>query len=270
MQLFNSWYNKKSDKAEPVETLIKAFEADGNLEIEAACDEDTPSFSAEDWKSFSRVARERILLKYRLTFLADTEVNWCPELGTVLANDEIVNGVSERGGYPVIRKKMTQWSMRITAYAQRLLDGLASVDWPRPLVDSQQNWIGRSVGASVVFHTKPAGSLTESFPIEVFTTRPDTIFGVSFMTLAPEHELVPKITTPEQMQAVTDYIEATARRSERERMADVKSISGVFTGAYAMHPFTGESVPIWIGDYVLGRIWYRGGNVCSLWGSTGF
>ena len=262
MQLFNSWYNKKSQKAEPVETLIKAFEANGNLEIEAACDEDTPSFSAEDWKLFSRVARERVLLKYRLTFLADTEVNWCPELGTVLANDEIVNGVSERGGYPVIRKKMTQWSMRITAYAQRLLDGLVSVDWPRPLVDSQQNWIGRSVGASVVFHTKPAGSLTGSFPIEVFTTRPDTIFGVSFMTLAPEHELVPKITTPDQMQAVTDYIEATARRSERERMADVKSISGVFTGAYAVHPFTGESVPIWIGDYVLGG--YGTGAVMSV------
>ncbi|MGA9238464.1 leucine--tRNA ligase [Robiginitalea sp.] len=262
MQLFNSWYNKKSDKAEPVETLVKAFEAGGNLGIDAACDEDTPFFSAEDWKSFSRVARERILLKYRLTFLADTEVNWCPELGTVLANDEIVNGVSERGGYPVIRKKMTQWSMRITAYAQRLLDGLASVDWPRPLVDSQQNWIGRSVGASVVFHTIPDGSLTESFPIEVFTTRPDTIFGVSFMTLAPEHELVPKITTPEQMQAVSDYIEATARRSERERMADVKSISGVFTGAYAMHPFTGESVPIWIGDYVLGG--YGTGAVMSV------
>jgi leucyl-tRNA synthetase len=262
MQLFNSWYNKKSQKAEPIETLIKAFEANGNLEIEAACDEDTPSFSAEDWKLFSRVARERVLLKYRLTFLADTEVNWCPELGTVLANDEIVNGVSERGGYPVIRKKMTQWSMRITAYAQRLLDGLVSVDWPRPLVDSQQNWIGRSVGASVVFHTKPAGSLTGSFPIEVFTTRPDTIFGVSFMTLAPEHELVPKITTPDQMQAVTDYIEATARRSERERMADVKSISGVFTGAYAVHPFTGESVPIWIGDYVLGG--YGTGAVMSV------
>ena len=262
MQLFNSWYNKKSEKAEPVETLIKAFEADGNLEIEAACDEETPSFSAGDWKSFSRVDRERILLKYRLTFLADTEVNWCPELGTVLANDEIVNGVSERGGYPVIRKKMTQWSMRITAYAQRLLDGLASVDWPRPLVDSQQNWIGRSVGASVVFHTKPAGSLTESFPIEVFTTRPDTIFGVSFMTLAPEHELVPKISTPEQMEAVTAYVEATARRSERERMADVKSISGVFTGAYALHPFTGESVPIWIGDYVLGG--YGTGAVMSV------
>ncbi len=262
MQLFNSWYNKKSDKAEPVETLIEAFESDGNLKIQAACDEDTPSFSADDWKSFSKVARERILLKYRLTFLADTEVNWCPELGTVLANDEIVNGVSERGGYPVIRKKMTQWSMRITAYAQRLLDGLATVDWPRPLVDSQQNWIGRSVGAAVVFHTQPGGSLKESFPIEVFTTRPDTIFGVSFMTLAPEHELVPRITTPEQMQAVTAYIEATARRSERERMADVKSISGVFTGAYAIHPFTGAFVPIWIGDYVLGG--YGTGAVMSV------
>mgnify|MGYP001967701992 FL=1 len=178
--------------------------------------------------------------------MAESEVNWCPALGTVLANDEIVNGVSERGGHPVVRKKMTQWSMRITAYAQRLLDGLQKVDWPQPLKDSQTNWIGRSVGASVDFNLKDFENT-----ILVFTTRPDTIFGVSFMTLAPEHDLVAKITTPEQKEAVDAYIEATAKRSERERMADVKTISGVFTGAYAEHPFTKEPIPVWIGDYVL-------------------
>jgi len=262
MQLFNSWYNTKSDKAEPIGTLIIAFEKGGNLEVEAACDEDTPRFGPEEWKSFSEPEKERLLLKYRLTYLADTEVNWCPELGTVLANDEIVNGVSERGGHPVIRKKMTQWSMRITAYAQRLLDGLENIDWPQPLKDAQKNWIGRSVGASVVFHTQATEHQPESFPIEVFTTRPDTIFGVSFMTLAPEHELVLKITGPEHRKEVEAYIEATSRRSERDRMADVKRITGAFTGAYAEHPFTGEAVPIWIGDYVLAG--YGTGAVMSV------
>jgi leucyl-tRNA synthetase len=262
MQLFNSWYNNRTDKAEPIQKLLAEFESVGNLKVQASCDEDTPSFTADTWRLFSKAEQERILLKYRLTYLADTEVNWCPELGTVLANDEIVNGVSERGGFPVIRKKMTQWSMRITAYAQRLLDGLETVDWPRPLKDSQQNWIGRSVGASVIFQTQPGGSQTKSFPIEVFTTRPDTIFGVSFMTLAPEHELVLKITTPDQREAVTSYIEATSRRSERERMADVKSVSGVFTGAHAIHPFTGATIPIWIGDYVLAG--YGTGAVMSV------
>ena len=262
MQLFNSWYNKKSDKAEPISTLIVAFEKEGNLVVEAACDEDTPRFSHQQWKSFSEVEKERLLLKYRLTYLADTEVNWCPELGTVLANDEIVNGVSERGGHPVVRKKMTQWSMRITAYAQRLLDGLGRIDWPQPLKDSQKNWIGRSVGASVVFNTRTSDHQPESFRIEVFTTRPDTIFGVSFMTLAPEHELVLKITSPEQRKEVKAYIEATSRRSERDRMADVKRITGAFTGSYAEHPFTGERIPIWIGDYVLAG--YGTGAVMSV------
>ena len=251
MQLFDSWYNKDSDKAEPVATLIKAFEASGNAGINAACDEDTPEFSAAGWKAMSEAEQQRILLKHRLTYLADTEVNWCPELGTVLANDEVVNGVSERGGYPVIRKKMTQWSMRITAYAQRLLDGLESIDWPQPLKDAQTNWIGRSKGASVTFRSKPVTPGGERYDLEVFTTRPDTIYGVSFMTLAPEHELVLELTTDPQRKAVEAYVEASARRSERERMADVKSISGVFTGAYAEHPLTGEDVPIWIGDYVL-------------------
>jgi leucyl-tRNA synthetase len=262
MQLFNSWYNASSDRAEPISTLLVAFEKGGNLEVEAACDEDTPLFGPEEWKSFSELEKERLLLKYRLTYLADTEVNWCPELGTVLANDEIVNGVSERGGHPVVRKKMTQWSMRITAYAQRLLDGLEKIDWPQPLKDAQKNWIGRSVGASVVFHTQASDHQPESFPIEVFTTRPDTIFGVSFMTLAPEHELVPKITSPQHRREVQAYIEATSRRSERDRMADVKRITGAFTGAYAEHPFTGEAVPIWIGDYVLAG--YGTGAVMSV------
>ena len=391
IQLFNSWYNKETDKAEDIETLIAAFSSDGNAKVKAVCDEDIEAFSAAEWKAFSSKEQQEVLLKYRLTYLADTEVNWCPALGTVLANDEIVNGVSERGGHPVIRKKMTQWSMRISAYAQRLLDGLAKIDWPQPLKDSQTNWIGRSQGASVTFPilplapskgggTKPGymtggnnshlliekakemrnnptpaedalwqclksknlgfkfrrqhlisdfivdfvclskklvievdGAIHDAqqeedaarttvlnglgykvirfknekvigdvdavleeitqtlerivsplgaMGIEVFTTRPDTIFGVSFMTLAPEHELVSKITTPEQKAEVDAYVEATAKRSERDRMADVKTISGAFTGAYAEHPFTKKPIPIWIGDYVLAG--YGTGAVMSV------
>tara|TARA_R110001632_G_scaffold102272_3_gene210346 strand:- start:5539 stop:8958 length:3420 start_codon:yes stop_codon:yes gene_type:complete len=378
IQLFNSWYNKDSDKAEDISTLISIFKKEGNATVNAACDDDIEAFTADEWKAFEKVKQEEILLQYRLTFLSDTEVNWCPALGTVLANDEIVNGVSERGGHPVVRKKMTQWSMRISAYAQRLLDGLETIDWPNPLKDSQTNWIGRSQGAMVTFKVD-SGSIKEnagvklsykeledvkevrsnlsksetilwdelkkkkgaakfrkkytigtflvdyvclaknlivefsgkedeaartsyfkeegfnvvrftneevsgnvlqvvskinnaiqfpkaiekgkvevtssavekSYEISVFTTRPDTIFGVSFMTLAPEHELVSKITTEAQKADVENYIKATAKRSERERMADVKTISGAFTGAYAIHPFSGEKVQIWIGDYVL-------------------
>ncbi|AZJ34261.1 leucine--tRNA ligase [Tenacibaculum singaporense] len=246
IQLFNSWYNKDTDKAEGIATLVAKFEAEGNANVNAVSDEDITVFSAEEWKNFSDKEQQEILLQYRLTFLSDTEVNWCPALGTVLANDEIVNGVSERGGHPVVRKKMTQWSMRISAYAQRLLDGLQNIDWPQPLKDSQTNWIGRSQGAMVSFDVDGHDA-----KIDVFTTRPDTIFGVSFMTLAPEHDLVAKITTAEQKEAVEAYVEATAKRSERDRMADVKTISGVFTGAYALHPFTGKQIPIWIGDYVL-------------------
>ncbi|WP_428744922.1 leucine--tRNA ligase [Tenacibaculum sp.] len=246
IQLFNSWYNKDTDKAEDIATLVATFEAEGNANVNAVSDEDVQQFSAEEWKNFSATKQLEILLQYRLTFLSDTEVNWCPALGTVLANDEIVNGVSERGGHPVIRKKMTQWSMRISAYAQRLLDGLETIDWPQPLKDSQTNWIGRSQGAMVSFDVDGHDA-----KIDVFTTRPDTIFGVSFMTLAPEHDLVAQITTAEQKEAVEAYIDATSKRSERDRMADVKTISGVFTGAYALHPFTGKQVPIWIGDYVL-------------------
>ena len=246
IQLFNSWYNLDSDKAEDISTLISIFEKEGNISVNASCDDEIQEFTPVQWEAFSKKEQEEIVLQYRLTFLSDTEVNWCPELGTVLANDEIVNGVSERGGFPVVRKKMTQWSMRISAYAQRLLDGLKSIDWPQPLKDSQTNWIGRSQGAMVSFQIDSHDEI-----IDVFTTRPDTIFGVSFMTLAPEHDLVSKITTETQKDAVQNYIKATAKRSERERMADVKTISGVFTGAYAIHPFSGEKVQIWIGDYVL-------------------
>jgi len=386
IQLYESYYCNDANKARSISELIEVFNMEGNININAAADEDVEIFSADIWKSYSETEQQEILAKYRLTYLSETEVNWCPELGTVLANDEIVNGVSERGGFPVIRKKMKQWSMRITAYAQRLLDGLEKIDWPQPLKDSQINWIGRSEGASVKFKVlsptlskgkgaREPGYLTgnpeiaskllekakemranptqaeailwkelkseklgikcrqqhlieefivdfvclskkliievdgkihnsqkekddqrtsflqnkgykvirfkneevigdidkvvskienelkerEVLPlgkdlgwdIDVFTTRPDTIFGVSFMTLAPEHELVSKIVTDEQKEKVDTYIEATAKRSERDRMSDVKTISGVFTGAYAEHPFNGKRIPIWIGDYVL-------------------
>jgi leucyl-tRNA synthetase len=266
IQLFNSWYNKTSDKAESICTLIEKFQTEGNSKTQAVSDDNIAEFSANDWNAFSKEQQEKILLQYRLTYLAETEVNWCPALGTVLANDEIVNGVSERGGHPVIRKKMTQWSMRISAYAERLLQGLDTIDWTEALKESQRNWIGKSVGASVKFQVVGYEGETvadaDDPMIEVFTTRPDTIFGVSFLTLAPEHPLVSKITTEEQKSTVSSYIEATAKRSERERMADVKTVSGAFTGAYAIHPLSGFPVPIWIGDYVLAG--YGTGAVMSV------
>ncbi len=254
IQLFHSWYNKESNKAEDISDLVKIFEQTGNVNVQAVCDDDVETFSAQEWNSFSEEEKQRILLKYRLTYLAETEVNWCPALGTVLANDEVINGLSERGGHPVIRKKMTQWSMRITAYAERLLQGLDTIDWSESIKESQRNWIGKSQGAMVAFRVLIHESSTakeENSVIRVFTTRPDTIFGVTYLTLAPEHELVLQITTDEQKQAVLNYIESTAKRSERDRMADTKTISGVFTGAYAIHPFTEQPIPIWIGDYVL-------------------
>ena len=439
IQLFNSWYNNETDKAEPIETLIALFETEGNSKVNAACDDDTPTFTAAQWHAMTAESKQCHLLKYRLTYLAETEVNWCPALGTVLANDEIVNGVSERGGHPVIRKKMTQWSMRITAYAERLLQGLDTIDWSESIKESQRNWIGKSVGAEVVFplaqvektvvtknnsininqketnnhkedntevsfmasplslgegqgvrtpffmtggnnayrlieeakrmrkeptdaeatlwellrdkklgdkfrrqhliddfivdfvclsknlvievdggyHNDPTQkeydqqrtlylsekgfkvirftneevlgnteavltkikdilvntpnfskqnkafennelsfadsplSLGEGQGVRIFTTRPDTLFGVTYLTLAPEHALVPLITTEEQRAEVEAYIAATAKRSERDRMADTKTVSGAFTGAYAVHPLTAKQLPIWIGDYVL-------------------
>ena len=268
LQLFESWYDKEQNKARAIDELRSIFSSEGNANVNAECDADIKKFTASEWLNCEEAKKQEILLKYRLTYLAETEVNWCPKLGTVLANDEIVNGVSERGGYPVVRKKMKQWSMRITAYAQRLLDDMENIDWPQPLKDSQTNWIGRSKGASVRFKVLPSGEdLGAHFPseasgISVFTTRPDTIFGVSFMVLAPEHDLVSKITTAAQKEAVENYVEATAKRSERDRMSDVKTISGVFTGAYVEHPFSGEPIPVWIGDYVLAG--YGTGAVMSV------
>ena len=250
-QLFDAYYCKHANKAVHIKHLIHVFKTEGNAGVEAVCEDSVLMFTAAQWNAFSAEEQQKILLNYRIAYLAETEVNWCAGLGTVLANDEIINGVSERGGHPVVRKKMTQWSMRISAYAERLLQGLETIDWTESLKESQRNWIGKSVGATVTFQVKSKNSKEVSAVISVFTTRPDTIFGVTFMTLAPEHELVAKITTEEQKQAIETYIEATAKRSERERMADVKTISGVFTGAYAEHPFTKKPVPIWIGDYVL-------------------
>ncbi|NGY36402.1 leucine--tRNA ligase [Flavobacterium sp. XN-5] len=367
IQLFNSWYNKDNDKAEDISTLVALFEANGNAAVNAVCDDKIAPFTSSEWNAFAKEQQQKILLQYRLTYLAETEVNWCPGLGTVLANDEIVNGVSERGGFTVVRKKMTQWSMRISAFAERLLQGLNDIDWSESIKESQRNWIGKSVGAMVTFPVLSSPAVEENLEsdaaielrdnateaektlwlslkskaldykfkqqyqiadftfdfvclsrklvieidedihddqiklaqertkalnekgfkiirfkneeilrnlagvldtitieldnisvppsgvrgIEVFTTRPDTIFGVTFMTLAPEHPLVQQITTPEYQDKVDAYILASSKRSERERMADVKTISGVFTGAYAEHPFTKEPVPVWIGDYVL-------------------
>ena len=245
IELFHSWYNKAADRAENISTLVAHFEKFGTENFDAVQSEEL-NFTAEEWLNASEADKQDILLNYRMAYRAETTVNWCPALGTVLANDEVKDGKSERGGYPVYQKKMMQWSMRITAYSDRLLRGLDGLDWSEAVKESQRNWIGKSEGALVKFGVKGSDDF-----IEVFTTRPDTIFGVSFVTLAPEHELVSKITTPEQKEVVEAYIEATSKRSERDRMADVKTISGVFTGAYAEHPITKEPVPIWLGDYVL-------------------
>ena len=250
-QIFNAWYCKNEDKAKPIETLVQHFESEGNANVKAECDE-VEIFTSEEWNAKSTIEKEQILLAYRLAFRSETLVNWCPELGTVLANDEIKDGLSERGGHPVEQKKMMQWSMRITAYAQRLIDGLESLDWTDAIKEQQRNWIGRSEGASVRFEVESEVlAEDEKLEIEVFTTRPDTIFGVSYMTLAPEHEYVSRITTDEFKVAVQKYVDQTKKRSERDRMSDVKTVSGQFTGAYVKNPFTGAKVPVWIGDYVL-------------------
>ena len=244
--LFEHYYCKTINKALPITNLISYFEKEGNYFVNAVCSPGTENFTADQWLKFSRVKKEEILLNYRLTYLSNTEVNWCADLGTVLANSEVINGVSERGGYPVTKKKMRQWSMRICAYAERLLSDLDKIDWPDSLKEMQRNWIGKSIGAKVLFQI-------EGFDqkIEVFTTRPDTLFGVTFMTLAPELDIVKTITHEEQKNEVNNYVEQTQQRSQRERMSDIKSITGVFTGSYVLHPFTGERIPIWIGDYVL-------------------
>ena len=244
-QLFASYYSTDANKALSIENLIATFKKEGNSTVNAvnACETE---FSAEEWKHFDEKQQTNILMDYRLTYLADSWVNWCPALGTVLANDEIVNGVSERGGHPVEQKLMRQWSMRITAYAERLLKGLDQLDWSDAVKDIQRNWIGKSVGASVKFEI---ADHNEQF--EIFTTRPDTIYGVSFMVLAPEHELVNKITTDKYKKDIENYQQKAGLKSERDRMADTKTISGQFTGAYAVHPLSGDKIQIWIGDYVL-------------------
>lgn len=254
MQLFNHYYDKNADKALKINELIAQFAKSGNKGINAVCDEDTPSFTADEWNAMSESAQQLMLLKYRLTFPEESFVNWCPGLGTVLSNDEVKDGVSERGGYAVERKLMKQWAMRITAYADRLINGLDEVDWPESLKEQQRNWIGRSVGASVRFQISDVGFRIENANpqfIEVFTTRVDTIYGVSFMVLAPEHEWVEMLTTPEQKAEVEAYVKWAASRSEIDRMAEVKKVTGAFTGSYCVNPFNGEKVPIYLADYVL-------------------
>ena len=246
IQLFDSWYNKTTDKAEDISALVSEFEKNGNTLVNAVCDEDVISFNSADWDSFSEVRKSEILLEYRLAFVAETFVNWCPGLGTVLANDEVKDGFSERGGFPVERKKMLQWSLRITAYAERLLSGLDNLDWSDAVKEMQRNWIGKSLGASLWFDVQGFED-----KIEVFTTRIDTSFGVTFLSLAPEHPLVSKITTDDQKADVEAYLKYAQSKSERDRMADVKTISGAFTGAFATNPFNGKKIQIWIADYVL-------------------
>ena len=243
-QLFKSYYCNKYNKARPISELINEFEKNGNYEVKSPCDDDTPLFSAQDWVSWDENKKQNILLKYRLAYLSDTLVNWCSKLGTVLANDEVKDGVSERGGHPVEQKLMKQWSLRITAYADRLLQGLDKISWSDSIKEIQRNWIGKSQGVLLNFRTQ------NNDKIEVFTTRPDTVFGVNFLVLAPEHDLVEKITTAEYKTKVNDYIDQVRLKSERDRQTN-KIMSGVFTGAYAIHPFTGEKVEIWIADYVL-------------------
>ncbi|AJW63775.1 Leucine--tRNA ligase [Elizabethkingia miricola] len=245
IELFHSWYNNDTDKAEAIDTLIKHLSEKGTEGLNAVQTEKI-EFTAAEWNAKSEKEQQEILLNYRLAFRAETTVNWCPGLGTVLANDEVINGKSERGGFPVYQKKMMQWSMRITAYSERLLQGLKTLDWPQPLKDAQEYWIGKSQGAEVNF-----GLENSDVQIKVFTTRPDTIFGSTFMVLAPESPLVQEIVTTEQKDEVQDYIEQTSLKSERDRMADVKTVSGAFTGVYAINPFTGKKMPVYISDYVL-------------------
>lgn len=243
-KMFNSFYCNTCQKAQPIEKLIEHFSQKGTEGLDVAQSEEM-SFTAAEWNAMSEKEQQQVLMNYRIAYLGETMVNWCAGLGTVLANDEVVDGVSVRGGYPVVQKKMMQWCLRVSAYAQRLLDGLDTVDWTESLKETQRNWIGRSEGTEMQF--KVAG---QDWDFTIFTTRADTIFGVTFMVLAPESELVEKLTTPEQKAEVDAYIERTKKRTERERISD-RSVTGVFSGSYAINPFTGENIPIWISDYVL-------------------
>ena len=243
-KMFGSFYSNTEAKALPIEELVRHFETAGTAGLDVAQSEEL-NFTAEDWKAMSDVEKQQVLMNYRIAYLGETMVNWCPQLGTVLANDEVVDGVSERGGFPVVQKKMKQWCLRVSAYSQRLLDGLETIDWTDSLKETQRNWIGRSEGTEMQFSVKDS-----DLKFTIFTTRADTIFGVTFMVLAPESELVAQLTTDAQRAEVESYLEATKKRTERERIADRK-VSGVFSGSYAVNPFTGDAIPVWISDYVL-------------------
>ncbi len=245
LQMYGHYYCNDSQKARPVSELVEAFSKHGSEGLNAACTTEL-HFSADEWNAWDEAKREQVLQNYRLAFRADTMVNWCPQLGTVLANDEVRDGLSVRGGFPVEQKRMKQWLLRVTAYAQRMLDGLERLQWSDSLKEIQRNWIGRSVGAQVFFDI--AGSDRK---LEIFTTRPDTIFGVTFMVIAPEHEWVAQLTTPENKAVVEAYIEQARKRSERERIAETRRVTGAATGSYAVNPFTGKKIPIYVSDYVL-------------------
>lgn len=243
-KMFNSFYCNRCGSAKPISHLVERFQKKGTEGLDVAQSEEL-SFTADEWNSWDDKRQQEVLMNYRIAYLGETMVNWCPKLGTVLANDEVVDGVSERGGYPVVQKKMKQWCLRVSAYSQRLLDGLNTIDWTDSIKETQRNWIGRSEGTEMEFSVKDS-----DVKFTIFTTRADTIFGVSFMVLAPESELVHQLTTPEQKAEVEAYLEATRKRTERERIADRK-VSGVFSGSYALNPFTGDAIPVWISDYVL-------------------
>lgn len=246
IQLFNSYYCNIKDKALPLSNLIEKFKKNGNAKVKSPCNEDTPAFTAKEWNSWDIPRQQKTLMNYRLAFLAETRVNWCPKLGTVLANEEVRDGLSERGGYLVERKKMKQWCLRITAYADRLLNDLNELDWTDALKEQQKNWIGKSVGANISFHIENSNE-----KIDVFTTRPDTIFGVSFIAVAPEHGLLKKLTIPKKKEEIDAYVKKAQSRSERDRISDTKTISGKFTGSFVLHPFTNKKIPVWVADYVL-------------------
>src|SRR5688572_29870786 len=250
LQIFDSWYNRKKEKAERISELIKTFEAEGNASHPIPNSKSkVQNFTASDLKSYSDKEKQETLIEYRLAYLAFTDVNWCEAFGTVLANDEVINGVSYRGGFPVVKRQMRQWSLRITEYAERLLKGLNEIDFSDSMKEVQRNWIGKSVGAKITFKLK--NEKGDLYDLVVFTTRPDTIFGVDFMVLAPEHELVKNITSNAQQGEVDSYLKYVESRSEVDRMAEVKKITGAFTGAYAINPFNGREVPVWISEYVL-------------------
>ncbi|MFA5713962.1 MAG: class I tRNA ligase family protein, partial [Bacteroidales bacterium] len=247
LEMFHHWYNRTTQRAERVEKLIEIFEREGNGKIDAACSE-VPSFSGREWRAFSKSKQEELLMNYRLAYLGETSVNWCSALKTVLANDEVKEGLSVRGGHPVEQRKMRQWQLRVSAYAERLLSELEELEWSDSLKEIQRNWIGRSEGAEILFKVFNG---SQEFALNIFTTRADTIFGATFMVLAPESEWVESLTTPDRSKEVEEYIDAIKRKSERERMAESKNVTGVFSGSYAINPFTNEEIPVWISEYVL-------------------